>query len=100
MRTICAWYLLYMCRKGLVTLCWGYIPAASWVTHVFTTTTLAPKGPVRPQELLSGDTDVAASKPEQVRVFLSHRRFNFYDYPYGSQPGEVEVSKSRTVCVW
>jgi hypothetical protein len=27
---------------------------------------------------------------------FSHRRFNFYAQPYAAQPGEVEVSKSRT----
>ena len=40
--------------------------AASYGTHEFTTSTLCRKGSIRAPELLSGDTDVAASKPEHV----------------------------------
>lgn len=44
------------------------LTTASCSTLETTTSTLCCKGTIRAPELLSGDTDVAASKPEQVRV--------------------------------
>ena len=55
----------------------------------------AAKARSEPQTHDVGDTFPSASEPTESCCF-SHRRFNFYAQPYAVQPGEVEVSKSRT----
>ena len=83
--------------SSLVTLCYGSSRAASWATQVLTTTTLTPKGPVRPYCTRA----TPAHRPQSSRQFgwFSHRRFNFYPEPSALEPGEVEVSKSRMLVV-
>jgi hypothetical protein len=61
---------------------------------VFTTTTLTLTGSVRALELLSGDTDVAASKPEQVRVFSLIVGSTFTQSPTLCNPAKLKFQRA------
>ena len=68
--------------------------------HESTTSTLAAEGSVRAVSCDAGQHLLVGLRAQRSSVVSLVRRFNFYPETFSQEPGEVEVSKSHTDCLF